>query len=308
MRIDVLQEFVTVVKSRGFNRAAKNLHLSQSSLSTHISSLEKDLGFKLFDRTAQPPALTLSGQIFLEYAQGIVSLYQEGKTKGADAANKAPVRIAEIPSSSFLYKKISSVELGDTVQFVKIPEDMLPLEALEAGLVDIAIVPELTTRTSDFEAYAEKYLYIPLGFQKMAMAYDISNPFLTRRPLERTDLNGITAIITDTTYFDFWTQMIHEIIGEDISLTTRLKLIMNNESELSRSRLDNDVYICNFDRTTKAFENRGDIAVVDQIGDTKLQFACGILCRADRTDEATKRVIIMLKEAAKLARNDEAAS
>ena len=37
MRIDVLQEFVTVVKSRGFNRAAKNLHLSQSSLSTHIS-------------------------------------------------------------------------------------------------------------------------------------------------------------------------------------------------------------------------------------------------------------------------------
>ena len=217
-------------------------------------------------------------------------------------------RSAEIPSSSFLYKNISSVELGDTVQFVKIPEDMLPLEALEAGLVDIAIVPELTTRTSDFEAYAEKYLYIPLGFQKMAMAYDISNPFLTRRPLERADLNGITAIITDTAYFDFWTQMIHEIIGEDISLTTRLKLIMNNESELSRSRLDNDVYICNFDRTTKAFENRGDIAVVDQIGDTKLQFACGILCRADRTDEATERVIIMLKEAAKLARNDEAAS
>lgn len=306
MRIDVLQEFVSIVKSRGFNRAAKSLHLSQSSLSTHISGLEKDLGFKLFDRTVQPPTLTLSGQIFLEYAQSIVSLYDEGREKGLNAARKAPVRIEEIPSSSFLHKAINSVDLGDTVQFVKTPEGMLPLEALEAGLVDIAVVPELTTRTAEFEARSHDYRYLPLGLQKMAMAYAASNPFLADKSVERTDLNGITVIITDTGYFDFWTRMIREIIGEDINLTTRLKLILDNESELSRAQLGNDVYFCNYDRTAKAFENRDDVVVVDRLGDMKLQFPCGILYRANRQDEAMEHALAMLEEAGRRAREEEA--
>ena len=242
MRIDVLQEFVTIVKSRGFNRAAKNLHLSQSSLSTHISSLEKDLGFKLFDRASQPPALTLSGQIFLGYAQSIISLYEKGKEEGTAAAKRTLVRIEEIPSSSFLYKAINSVEMGDAVRFVKIPEDMLPLEALDAGIIDIAIVPEFVTQTSEFKANAEKLHFTPLGFQRMAMAYAAGNPFLANKPVKRMDLDGTAAVITDTTYFDLWTQILRETLGGDVNLTTKLNPILNNESELSRSQLGNDVY------------------------------------------------------------------
>lgn len=306
MRIDVLQEFVTIVKARGFNRAAKSLHLSQSSLSTHISGLEKGLGFKLFDRTVQPPVLTLSGQVFLEYAQSIVSLYEEGREKGLVAAKNAPVRIQEIPSSSFLYKAVNSVDLGDAVQFVKAPEGMMPFEALEAGLADIAVVPELTTRTAEFEAHAQDYRYLPLGFQRMAMAYAAGNPFLAGKSISCADLDGITAIITDTGYFDFWTRMIHEIIGEDVNLTTRLKLVLDNESELSRAQLGNDVYFCNYERTAKAFENREDIVVVDCLGDTKLRFPCGILYRVDRCDEAMVHALAMLEEAGRRARGEEA--
>ncbi|PEJ57624.1 MULTISPECIES: LysR family transcriptional regulator [unclassified Bacillus (in: firmicutes)] len=50
MNIEKLQYFVEVVNTGSFLFAAQNLFVSQSAISQSISSLEKDLGVKLFDR------------------------------------------------------------------------------------------------------------------------------------------------------------------------------------------------------------------------------------------------------------------
>ena len=45
-----LETFIEISKYKSFNHASKVLKKSQSSFSRDIMSLEKDLGFKLFNR------------------------------------------------------------------------------------------------------------------------------------------------------------------------------------------------------------------------------------------------------------------
>ena len=66
--------FIEVEKHRSFSKAADALHVSQQALSSHISSLEKELGCLLFVRHI-PLELTYAGEHFLNYAHSFVNEY-----------------------------------------------------------------------------------------------------------------------------------------------------------------------------------------------------------------------------------------
>lgn len=55
------------------NKAAANLFISQPSLSRAIKELEAELGTTIFDRTHKGMVLTPEGEMFLEYAERILS-------------------------------------------------------------------------------------------------------------------------------------------------------------------------------------------------------------------------------------------
>ncbi|WP_026511807.1 LysR family transcriptional regulator [Butyrivibrio sp. LC3010] len=61
-----IKYFICVVESGSFSAAAKELYLSQANLSKQISSLEAELGVKLFDRTGYKPKLTEAGRILYD--------------------------------------------------------------------------------------------------------------------------------------------------------------------------------------------------------------------------------------------------
>ena len=79
--IVVLRTFVAVVEAKGFTRAAAFVNLTQSAVSLHIKRLEEQVGRRLFDRTASKLALTSDGEILLSYAQRILALEEEVKTR-----------------------------------------------------------------------------------------------------------------------------------------------------------------------------------------------------------------------------------
>lgn len=64
----------TVYKEKSFSTAAKALFISQPSLSITIGSLEKDMGFRIFDRTTQPLSLTPEGQIYIDSLEKIMEV------------------------------------------------------------------------------------------------------------------------------------------------------------------------------------------------------------------------------------------
>jgi len=72
-----LNAFRAVAAHEGFSRASREVNLTQPTLSTHISNLEKRLGVKLFDRKGRRVSLTPAGVLFAQYADRIIELCDE---------------------------------------------------------------------------------------------------------------------------------------------------------------------------------------------------------------------------------------
>ena len=55
-----------VYLAKSFTKAANILYISQPSLSAAIAAKEKELGFRIFDRSTKPISLTREGEIYIE--------------------------------------------------------------------------------------------------------------------------------------------------------------------------------------------------------------------------------------------------
>jgi DNA-binding transcriptional LysR family regulator len=68
-----IEAFLCVAKLKSFSKAANTIFLSQPTISSHISSLEKELNIQLFDRTSKEVNLTPAGGSFMQYANDIIN-------------------------------------------------------------------------------------------------------------------------------------------------------------------------------------------------------------------------------------------
>ncbi len=68
MELYWLQDFLALVRTRNFSRAATERHVTQSAVSRRIQALEEWVGTPLFDRSAHPVELTPAGQQLLPIA------------------------------------------------------------------------------------------------------------------------------------------------------------------------------------------------------------------------------------------------
>lgn len=73
MELRHLHYFCAVADWNGFNRAARALHTSQSSISAQIRDLEQEIGVKLLNRTQSHVTLTEAGKRFLEESRKVVA-------------------------------------------------------------------------------------------------------------------------------------------------------------------------------------------------------------------------------------------
>ncbi len=74
-----LKYFLALAKTLHYTKTAKELHISQPSLSYAISELEKELSVRLFEKENKKVTLTVYGQHFLPYVEKSLSLLSEGK-------------------------------------------------------------------------------------------------------------------------------------------------------------------------------------------------------------------------------------
>lgn len=68
MELRQLVHFLAVVEERHFTRAARRVHLTQSSLSASIRMLERELGDELFVRSTRSVEVTEAGRALLPFA------------------------------------------------------------------------------------------------------------------------------------------------------------------------------------------------------------------------------------------------
>src|SRR6266498_1428647 len=63
--------FEAVVRAGSFSAAAKELHLSQPSVSRHVAALESECGLQLLERTSRGLRLTAAGNALLDHASAL---------------------------------------------------------------------------------------------------------------------------------------------------------------------------------------------------------------------------------------------
>jgi len=81
MDIVLARTFLVVVETRNFVRAAEELHVTQSTVSARIRSLEGQLGRDLFIRNKAGVSLTNAGELFKRHAATLVHVWQHAKSE-----------------------------------------------------------------------------------------------------------------------------------------------------------------------------------------------------------------------------------
>jgi hypothetical protein len=79
MDTELARTFLTVVAAGNFISAADKLHVSQSTVSTRIHTLEDQLGCTLFVRNKAGTTLTPAGRQFQKHATALVRTVEQAR-------------------------------------------------------------------------------------------------------------------------------------------------------------------------------------------------------------------------------------
>lgn len=124
---------------------ASQQYITQPALSRSISSLEKELGIKLVNRTTHTVSLTPAGRVFAEECRKIISTYQDGVQNALTASQSIVGRVRlGVPIDSFeplavkLVRAITEKHSGIHIE-LKFNTPTRLLRALDDDLVDVII-------------------------------------------------------------------------------------------------------------------------------------------------------------------------
>ena len=99
MNLRFVEAFYWVASLKSISRAAEKLFLTQSAMSSRISTLEAELGVLLLDRGDKQFKLTPAGARFLVYADKLLALQREVKAEmGSDQPMAVSIRVGAIES------------------------------------------------------------------------------------------------------------------------------------------------------------------------------------------------------------------
>ena len=94
MDIEQARTFLTIAANGSFLEAARQLHLTQSTVSARIQRLEEELDARLFVRNRSGASLTQAGRRFLQHAKRLVLTAEQARHEiGLPSRYRATIRI-----------------------------------------------------------------------------------------------------------------------------------------------------------------------------------------------------------------------
>lgn len=142
-----LEAFVKTVDLGSISRAAVALHLAQSALSQHLSSLETKLSVKLLVRTKQGVEPTAAGRVLYRHAQlilrGVDNAIHEVKEASSGPSGRVSVGLAPYSFAATLaVPLIEAVRLAAPKIVLHIRENFggILSEAIATGQMDLGVL------------------------------------------------------------------------------------------------------------------------------------------------------------------------
>lgn len=191
MNLNYVREFVTLTQVGKYQEAAELLYLSQSTLSKHITALEKDLGADLFLRLKKRKTeLTPFGKSFLPYALQLTNIYDDMNAKLLQYVGRSMKKIT-IGSSPVvtLYKIFNSMDIflkknpDLHIEFIDASQETL-YELLRTGICNLIIAQDCEG-ASDSE-----FNKIPYTQDQMALLLPLDHPLAGRKAVTFDEIAG----------------------------------------------------------------------------------------------------------------------
>ena len=189
-----LNIFCKVIELKSFSKAAKAIHLSQPTISSHIKDLEAHFDCRLIDRLSKEATPTKAGELLYGYAKRMLALRDETETALAEYNGKVRGRLviggSTIPGTYLIpqligdFKKeypqvIVSLVIGDTDHII---ESILN-GSLELGIVGAKAETQKIIQKKFIED--EMRLIVPAdhrwaGKKRVSLKQLVSEPFILR--------------------------------------------------------------------------------------------------------------------------------
>jgi len=140
-----MRAFVAVAHAGSFTRAAEQLFITQSALSSLIRNLEAELDLRLLDRTTRRLELTEVGKELLQSLEQLLNDLDRMTTdlREVSAIRRGRVRIGSTPllASTFLPVAIQAFRLKFPEITVRVVDDSSTklMQALEQGDIDLLV-------------------------------------------------------------------------------------------------------------------------------------------------------------------------
>lgn len=137
MNLKQLEAFVQVAEGGSFSKAAKELFLTQPTISSHISSLERELNARLFVRNTKEVSLSEDGIKLYKYAKQMLDLQREIEvTFGMDAEGESravTIAASTIPAQYLLPEVLTRFS-------ERYPQEQIRIQETDSSKVVMQIV------------------------------------------------------------------------------------------------------------------------------------------------------------------------
>jgi DNA-binding transcriptional LysR family regulator len=177
-----------VAEERHFTRAATRVHLTQSSLSSSIRSLERELGGDLFVRSTRQVELTEAGRALLPAARRAVEASEEGRdaVAGVRGLLRGQLSLGAIQSVGMvnLPALLTRYHRRHPHVSLRLHHDGVPalVRATADGELELAIV-DLPLGPQGDRVHAR-----PLGSESLLLIVAADDPLADRRRVRLVDL------------------------------------------------------------------------------------------------------------------------
>jgi DNA-binding transcriptional LysR family regulator len=144
-----LRYFIAVAEELHFGRAAVRLGMAQPPLTQQIQKLERELGYKVFERTKRKTQLTSAGQVLLDEARRLTDEHRRaiervqragrGETGELTVATPPSVMLGPLPAAIRQYR----TNYPEVHFALREGSTSAIAEALKAGTADIGLLREM---------------------------------------------------------------------------------------------------------------------------------------------------------------------
>ena len=188
MELRHLRYFVAVGEEQHYGRAALRLHVAQPALSRQIQSLEREVGFQLFQRLPRGVRLSAAGTAFLEDARRILQQVDEATRRAARVAVGlvGMLRVGFSESASWhgvvpdLFRQFRRNQPDAELQLTPM-NSLEQIEAVRSGELDAGFVFNMPESDSELEQRQ-------VASQKVVLAVHREHPLSRTKSLRLRDL------------------------------------------------------------------------------------------------------------------------